>query len=129
MNTVIWGSVLGLLVAQLAVSLLAWRHLARRTRVVVAAWQRAASSDVPTSMLVTGMSQIEARLQQLESASMRPPPAPAPTGADAYQRAQRMAHNGADAEHIAAACGITPSEAELLARLHTPAQPVGARPQ
>jgi hypothetical protein len=125
MNILTWASLAGLLVLQLAVSVLAWRHLARKSRVVVAAWQRAASGDVPTSMLVIGMSRIEARLQQLENASMHTPPAQAGT-AGAYQLAQRMAQNGADAAQIAEACGIARHEAQLLARLHHPAPPCEA---
>lgn len=124
MNIVIWAGLSGLLVLQLAVSLLAWRHLARKSRIVVAAWQRAAASDVPTSMLVVGMARIEARLQQMENAAMQPPSAAAATDAGAYQLAQRMAQNGADAAQIAESCGIARHEAQLLARLHRPLQAV-----
>ena len=121
MNLVFWGSLLGLLVVQLVVSLLAWRHLGRKLRAVAEAQERLASTDVPTSMLVTGIARVEARLQHLEH-EHQPLPVPQPQPADrAYELAQRMARNGAAAEEIAEACGINLHEAELLRRLHAPA--------
>lgn len=126
LHVVLWGCALGLLVLQIILLLIAWRHLARRLREVQDAQQIAASTDVPTSMLVTGMAKVEARLQQLESArkaaAAATPAAPAPADDRAYQLAQRMARNGADAAQIAEACGIALHEAELLARLHAPAR-------
>lgn len=121
MNMVLGGSLLGLLVVQLVVSLLAWRQLGRRLRAVGEAQERLASTDVPTSMLVTGMARVEARLQHLER-DHQPLPVPQAQPSDrAYELAQRMARNGAEAGEIAEACGINLHEAELLRRLHTPA--------
>lgn len=120
MNIAYWASLLGLMSLQLVVCLVAWRHLSRRLRAIAEAQQRAAATDVPTSMLVTGMARIEARLQQLES-TRKPLPAPEPQSSDrAYQLAQRMARNGADAAKIMETCGITLHEAELLTHLHGP---------
>jgi len=120
-NIVLGGSLLALIVVQLVVGLLAWRQLARRLRAVQETQERLASTDVPTSMLVTGMARVEARLQQLEH-QHQPLPAPQTQPGDrAYELAQRMARNGADAGQIAEACGINLHEAELLRRLHAPA--------
>lgn len=121
MNMVFWGSLLSLLVVQLAVSLLAWRQLGRRLRAVAEAQERLASTDVPTSMLVTGMARVEARLQHLEHEHQPLPTPQAQPGDRAYELAQRMARNGAAAGEIAEACGINLHEAELLRRLHAPA--------
>ena len=121
MNLVFWGSLLGLLVVQLVVSLLAWRHLGRKLRAVAEAQERLASTDVPTSMLVTGMARVEARLQHLEHEHQPLPTPQAQPGDRAYELAQRMARNGAAAAEIAEACGINLHEAELLRRLHAPA--------
>lgn len=118
MNIVYW--ILSGLLLQLLVGLLAWRQVTRRLRDIAEAQQRAASTDVPTSMLVTGMARIEARLQQLESVRKPPPAAQPQSGDRAYELAQRLARNGADAAQIANACGITLHEAELLCRLHAP---------
>lgn len=121
LNTVLAGILLGLLVVQLVVSLVAWRKLSRKLRAVQEAQERLASTDVPTSMLVTGMARVEARLQHLEH-EHQPLPTPQAQPADrAYELAQRMARNGAEAAEIAEACGINLHEAELLRRLHAPA--------
>ena len=121
MNMVFAGSLLGLLVVQLVVSLLVWRQLGRRLRAIVEAQERLASTDVPTSMLVTAMARVEARLQHLEH-EHQPLPVPQAQPSDrAYELAQRMARNGAAASEIAEACGINEHEAELLQRLHSPA--------
>jgi hypothetical protein len=118
--SIMYWTLAGLLLLQLVVSLLAWRQLARRLRDVTEAQQRAASTDVPTSMLVTGMARIEARLQQLET-TRKSSPAPQPQSGDrAYELAQRMARNGAGAAQVAEACGLALHEAELLCRLHAP---------
>lgn len=126
MTIVPWEIVLGgvllvLVLLQFVTGLVAARRLARRLDAIEEAQQRAASTDVPTSMLVTSMARIEARLLQLEH-TRQPAPAPqAQSGDRAYQLAQRMARDGADAARIAESCGITMHEAELLARLHAPA--------
>ena len=122
-DVILLTSLLGLVLAQSVVILVAWRRLSRRLGAIEEAQQRAASTDVPTSMLVTGMARVEARLQQLERARQQPAPAPqAQSDERAYQLAQRMARDGADAARIAESCGITQHEAELLARLHAPAR-------
>ncbi len=123
MNIVYWGILLGLVLVQLVVSVVAWRKLSQRLHEISEAQQHAASTDVPTSMLVTGMARVEARLQQAEHArQQQPAPQPqAQSGDRAYQLAQRMARDGADAAQIADACGIALHEAELLARLHATA--------
>lgn len=125
MNMIYWGSLLGLLILQLVIGLVAWRHLSRRLRDVAKAQQQIASTDVPTSMLVTSMARLETRLKALESTRAPHPPEPTPMlqaqpTDRAYQLAQRMAHNGATAAEIADACGISLREAELLCHLHAP---------
>lgn len=126
MNNVPWemllgGLLLAVVLLQFVTSLAATRRLARRLDAIEEAQQRAASTDVPTSMLVTGMARIEARLKQLESARQAPPAPSAQSGDRAYQLAQRMARDGADAARIVESCGITLHEAELLTHLHAPA--------
>ncbi|MGH8191559.1 MAG: DUF2802 domain-containing protein [Rhodanobacteraceae bacterium] len=121
MNIVYWGILLGVVILQLILGLVAWRHLARRIRALASEQQRIASTDVPTSMLVTAMARVEARLQQLEHEN-QPLPTPQPQPGDrAYELAQRMARTGAEAPQIAESCGIALHEAELLRRLHAPA--------
>ncbi|MGH8214871.1 MAG: DUF2802 domain-containing protein [Rhodanobacteraceae bacterium] len=120
MNIVFWV-ILAVVLLQLVVSFVAWWQLARRLRAVAEAQQQLASTDVPTSMLVTAMARIEARLQQLEHEHQVAPAPQAQPDDRAYDLAQRMARNGADAAQIAEACGITQNEAELLRRLHAPA--------
>lgn len=125
MNMVYWGSLLGLLVLQLIIGFIAWRHLTHRLRDIAKSQQQIASTDVPTSMLVTSMARIEARLKALESARAPHVPDPIPVLQSqpvdrTYQLAQRMAHNGATAAEIAEACGIASREAELLCHLHAP---------
>lgn len=120
MNIVFWA-ILGVVFLQLVVSLAAWWQLARRLRAVAVAQQQLASTDVPTSMLVTAMARVEARLQQLEHERQSAPKPQAQPDDRAYDLAQRMARNGADAAQIAESCGINLHEAELLRRLHAPA--------
>lgn len=119
MNLLPWAIVAGLVLALFAALLVAWRQLSCKLDAIAEAQEQAASTDVPTSMLVTSMARIEARLQQLERTRQTPPPAPPAQPDDrAYQLAQRMARDGADAARIAESCGIALHEAELLARLH-----------
>ena len=116
MNIVLWGCLLGLMLLQLVVLLFAWRHLARRLRELAEAPPQASPASPPQTELLNAMARIEARLRRLETAE---PPPPAPRTDDrAYELAQRMARNGADATQIAEACGLAPHEAELLCRLH-----------
>lgn len=121
MNIVLWGCLFGLLLVQLMVCLLAWRHLARRLHEVAEARQGTTVAAPSESALLAAVARIEAQLQQMGSA--RTPPAPqAQAGDRAYELAQRMARDGADAARITEACGIARHEAELLCRLHAPAR-------
>lgn len=121
MNSVFLACLLGLLLVQLLVCLLAWRHLARRLRDIAEAWQRA-GTGASASDLTNAVARIEARLEQMGAAHL-PPPAPRPQAGDrAYELAQRMARSGTDAAQIAEACGIAMHEAELLCRLNAPAR-------
>ncbi|HET7592843.1 MAG TPA: DUF2802 domain-containing protein [Rhodanobacteraceae bacterium] len=120
-NIVLWGILLGVLVLLLVVCVVAWWQLARRLHAIAEAQQQFASTDVPTSMLVTAMARVEARLQQIEHERQIAPAPQAQPDDRAYDLAQRMARNGADAAQIAEACGINLHEAELLRRLHAPA--------
>ncbi|HET7610775.1 MAG TPA: DUF2802 domain-containing protein [Rhodanobacteraceae bacterium] len=121
MNIIFWGILLGVMLLLLAVCVVEWWQLARRLRAIAEAQQQFASTDVPTSMLVTAMARVEARLQQLEHEHQIAPAPQAQPDDRAYDLAQRMARNGADAAQIAEACGINLHEAELLRRLHAPA--------
>lgn len=118
MNNVYWSCLLGLMLLQIVVSLFAWRQLARRLRELAETSPRVNPIGPPQTELLNAMARIEARLRRLETAEP-PAPARAPQAGDrAYELAQRMARNGADAAQIAEACGIAPHEAELLCRLH-----------
>jgi HAMP domain-containing protein len=121
MNIIFWGILLGVMLLLLAVCVVAWWQLARRLRAIAEAQQQFASTDVPTSMLVTAMARVEARLPQLEHEHQIAPAPQAQPDDRAFDLAQRMARNGADAAQIAEACGINLHEAELLRRLHAPA--------
>lgn len=104
------------------VVLFAWWRLTRRLRRIEALQVKAASTDTPTSMLVTAVAQVDARLRSIEHAPAAPIAPPAPVAAPddrAYQLARRMANNGADAHRIAESCDIGLDEAELLTRLRT----------
>lgn len=127
MNIVYWGSLLGLVLLQIALGLAAWRYLARRLRAISEAQEQTANAaHVYTSMsaLVAGLARVEARMQQLERAQPAPPPPQPQQQSDdrAYQLAQRMARDGAAAAQIAESCGIAMHEAELLTRLHAHAR-------
>lgn len=120
---VAWGSLITLLLILLNIFLfMMWRQLNRRIQELTQAQLRASSTDIPTSMLVTGLARVEARLQQLASAPQAVPEPPPKSDDRAYQLAQRLARNGASASEIANACGLTQHEAELLWRLHAPSQ-------
>lgn len=111
-----------LLVQLLTLVLLGWR-LARLSRQVTALAGRRpeAHGDVPVSLLVTALSRLEQRLARMEQAQSDTPQATQGGGSDrSYQLAQRLARQGASAEQITEACGISLQEAELLLRLHAP---------
>lgn len=115
-----WLALAACTFAPCTIILLAWWRLTRRLHRVETLQLRAASTDVPTSMLITAIAQVDARLQSLERT--RPPAVPAsttPTMLDdrTYQLARRMATSGADARRIAESCDIALDEAELLTRL------------
>lgn len=123
MNLIQWSVLLGLLVLQLILGVIAWWQIARKMRGMAEARQDAPNIDASTATLTAAMARIEAQIDRLEHA--REPqasatvPQPQP-GDPAYQLAQRMARNGASAAEIAEACGIAPREAELLCHLHAP---------
>ncbi len=110
-----------IVVVQLLVMIVLWWRLARLSRQMREAYRTHAErrDDVPASMLVTALSQLEQRLAQME----RSKPLPSSPGASpdrSYQLAQRLARQGASAAQIAEACGISAEESELLLRLHAP---------
>ena len=75
--------------------------------------------DVPTSMLVRMLSQLERRMAGVEEAARCTTPAAA-SGDRSYELAQRLARQGAGTEQIVEACGISRQEAELLRHLNAP---------
>lgn len=113
-------AVLVLAATQIVVTMVAWRRLARRIETMAGNRPGGDYTDVPTSMLVTGLARVEQRLSNLERNGKAPPAPQAQPGDRAYDLAQRLARQGADAAQIAESCGIALHEAELLRRLHSP---------
>jgi hypothetical protein len=103
-----------LAVGQTVLLLRLWRQSVGLQRRVDALWQNAAgaSTDVPTSMLVTALGRLERRLGQVEW--------PASPGRS-WELARRLAHEGADIEQLVACCGLSRDEAKLILAVRVPA--------
>ncbi|HKR77035.1 MAG TPA: DUF2802 domain-containing protein [Rhodanobacter sp.] len=91
-----------------------WRQSGRLRQRVDALWQSAAgaSTDVPTSMLVTALGRLERQLGQVER--------PAAPGRS-WELAKQLAREGADAEQLVACCGLSRDEATLILAMRAPA--------
>ena len=76
--------------------------------------------DLATDVMVGALRKLDQRIDDLEIQARQAPVAAADVvPADrSYMLAQRLARQGASAQQIAETCGIFPSEAELLQRLH-----------
>jgi len=76
--------------------------------------------DLATDVMVGALRKLDQRIDDLEVQARHVPVAVADVvPADrSYMLAQRLARQGASAQQIAETCGIFPSEAELLQRLH-----------
>ncbi|HEY4144040.1 DUF2802 domain-containing protein [Pinirhizobacter sp.] len=76
--------------------------------------------DLATDVMVGALRKLDQRIDDLEIQARQVPAAVADVvPADrSYMLAQRLARQGASAQQIAETCGIFPSEAELLQRLH-----------
>ena len=76
--------------------------------------------DIAADVVVGALRKLDQRIDDLEvQARQAPPPVADVVPADrSYMLAQRLARQGASAQQIAETCGIFPSEAELLQRLH-----------
>ncbi len=107
---------LGLLLVvlvQSALLVLLWLQ-ARRLQVTLSALGHSAvhaCTDVPNSMLVTAMGQLERRIAMLElpaAATPRPP----------YELARQLAREGADVAQLVERCGLSGDEAKLILQMH-----------
>ncbi|WP_250627266.1 DUF2802 domain-containing protein [Pinirhizobacter soli] len=76
--------------------------------------------DLAADVMVGALRKLDLRIDELEVQARQVPVAVADVvPADrSYMLAQRLARQGASAQQIAETCGIFPSEAELLQRLH-----------
>lgn len=80
----------------------------------------APAPDLSADVMVGALRKLDQRIDDLEVQARQVPVAVADVvPADrSYMLAQRLARQGASAQQIAETCGIFPSEAELLQRLH-----------
>ena len=106
------GILLLLALAQLALLFHGWRQLRELQRQVAALSHDAtyACTDVPTSMLVTALGQLQHQLGRIEQ---QPPPT-----RQSYELAQQLAREGADVEQLVSRCGLSRDEARLVLQMH-----------
>ena len=107
-------------VQSLLLVVLCWR--ARQWRKRLDLFAVAATTDVPTSMLVITLSKIEHRLKMIESGMHASTPVPfdaAPTPElNNYELARELARQGGTVELLVERCGLSRDEAELVRHLH-----------
>jgi hypothetical protein len=106
------GILLLLALAQSALLFHGWRQLREWQRQVAALSHDAthACTDVPTSMLVTALGQLQRQLGRIEQ---QPPPT-----RQSYELAQQLAREGADVEQLVNRCGLSRDEARLVLQMH-----------
>ena len=115
------GVLLLLALGQCVALLALWRRSRRQHEALRTAFERYAqqalhgSTDVPTSMLVTALGQLERRIGMLEL-----PPAAA--ARPSYELAQQLAREGADATRLVERCGLSRDEANLILQMHPAAR-------
>ena len=106
--------------AQLAVMGLMWRRLTAMS-VVLAQPATVIPAGLPSEALILSLKEVDLRIAELEQqvrSQGHPVVESIPNGDRSYALAQRLARQGATAQEIAETCGLYPSEAELLQRLH-----------
>jgi Protein of unknown function (DUF2802) len=106
--------------AQLAVMGLMWRRLTEMS-VVLAKPAALVPAGLPSEALILSLKEVDLRIAELEQqvrSQGHPVVESIPNGDRSYALAQRLARQGATAQEIAETCGLYPSEAELLQRLH-----------
>jgi Protein of unknown function (DUF2802) len=104
---------------QLAVMGLMWRRLTAMSAVL--ATPAAVAPGLPSEALILALKQVDLRIAELEDqvrTQGQPMVEPSAGNDRSYALAQRLARQGATAQQIAETCGLYPSEAELLQRLH-----------
>jgi hypothetical protein len=110
-----------LALAQCVALVVLWRQSQRQHAALRSALERFGqqalhgSTDVPTSMLVTAISQLERRIAMLEL-----PAAAAPR--PSYDLAQQLAREGADVPQLVERCGLSADEAKLILQMHPAAR-------
>jgi len=110
-----------LALAQCVAIVVLWRQSRRQHATLRNALERFAqqalhgSTDVPTAMLVTAISQLERRIAMLElPAATVPRPS--------YELAQQLAREGADVTQLVERCGLSADEAKLILQMHAAAR-------
>ncbi len=106
-----------------AVTFTGWRRAARRESELMQAQNQALLEQLTQIGTRVAASELQLRAlgEQLERATAHAASAArTPSG---YQIAIRLAKGGASADELAGDCGLTRAEAELIRRLHGPAQP------
>lgn len=106
---ILLGLLLVLVALQGVLLLRLWQRGSRFQARLETLWQTAASTDVPTSMLVAALGRLE---QRLSEAQQTPP-------GRSWELAQQLAREGADAEQLVARCGLSRDEANLLLKMRT----------
>ncbi|MEO7072452.1 MAG: DUF2802 domain-containing protein [Rhodanobacter sp.] len=112
------GVLLLIALVQCAALVALWRQFRRQHEGLRGAIDRYAqqalhgSTDVPTSMLVTAMGQLERRVAMLDL-----PPAAA--ASPSYDLAQQLAREGADVTQLVERCGLSRDEADLIVQMHS----------
>lgn len=109
------GALALVIVLQAILLALLWKQ-ARRLHLLLSAFGGSAahaSTDVPTSMLVTALGRLEHRLSLLELPAAGSPPQAS------YELAQQLARKGADADQLVAQCGLSRDEARLVVQMHS----------
>ncbi|MDW2981953.1 DUF2802 domain-containing protein [Rhodanobacter sp. KK11] len=110
------GVLLLLALAQSVLLFHGWRQLRELQRRVAAQSRDVAyaCTDVPTSMLVTALGQLQRQLGRIEQ---QPPPT-----RQSYELAQQLAREGADVEQLVSRCGLSRDEAKLVLAMRPPAR-------
>ena len=106
------GVLLALALVQSLLLFHGWRQLRELQRRVGALSREAgyACTDVPTSMLVTALGRLERQLGRIEQQP--------PSLRQSYERAQRLAREGADLDQLVSRCGLSRDEAKLVLQMH-----------
>lgn len=117
-----WAALGVVVIVQVLATGLLWWRIARQDRRLLALHEHLSkpSDTVPASALINVMGRIEQGMQRMQEVQVPTGPAAAPAQDKSYELAQRLARQGASAQQIVDACGISLNETELILRMHAP---------